>query len=287
MQLSTSIVNKALHAFSKLALITLAGCCLMSCKPTQHPHELRVGTIAGPETALMEVAKKVAHDRYGVNVVIIPFTDYAMPNLALNDGSIDANMFQHEPYLTAQAEARHLDIVSVGRLFMYPMGVYSNKIKHLSDLPDHASVAVPNDPSNEARALLLLANAHLISLKPGVGVNATIHDISSNLKGLVFKELDAAQLPRSLGDVTIAVINTNYAANIGLSPSRDALLVESKDAPYANVLAAKRERRADPDVLHLLAALRSAPVIAAAEKYFKGEAIVAWSNQPETGHAAH
>lgn len=223
---------------------------LTGCRPNQDSkYQVTVGTIAGPETQLMEVAKQVALKKYGLKVKIIPFADYTMPNAALSDGSIDSNMFQHVPYLKSQIKMHHYKLLVVGKIFVYPMGFYSKKkITKLSQLKDRAVVAIPNDPSNEARALLLLQKADLIKLKAEVGINATILDITANPKQLQIKVLDAAGLPRVLPDVTLAAINTNYAIPAGLLPSRDALIIESKDSPYANVLVIRQDEKGKKEI---------------------------------------
>ena len=261
--------------FSVITLLVVS-VSLVACHQKEAKNTVSVGTVAGPETQLMEVAKQVALKQYGLHVKIIPFSDYNTPNVALNDGSIDSNMFQHIPYLTSQIKARGYRIVAVGKTFIYPMGVYSKKITKLSQLKNKAKVGVPNDPSNEARALLLLQKAKLIKLKPGAGFNATPVDITKNPKHLQFVELDAAQLPRALSDVTIAAINTNYAAPAGLSPSKNALFVEGPDSPYANVVAVRTDHKNDPRVKTLVLALHSKAVLAEAKKLFGDGAIPAW-----------
>ena len=214
-----------------------------------HPHDknaLKIGTISGPETELMQVTKQVAHDKYGLNLEIIEFTDYIQPNTALFDGSIDANMFQHQPYLDKQNADHNYQLIAIGKTFIYPMGVYSDKVKNINSIPNGSIVAIPNDPSNEGRALLLLQKAGLIKLKKNAGLYATPTDIETNTKSLVFKELDAAQLARSLPDVGIAVINTNYAIPAGLSPKKDAIYREDKSSPYANIIVIRDNEKNDP-----------------------------------------
>jgi D-methionine transport system substrate-binding protein len=239
-------------------------------------NSLRVGTIAGPETELMQVAKAVAKKQFGLNISIVEFTDYLEPNAALSDGSIDANVFQHQPYLNQQIQDRHYDLVAIGKTFIYPMGIYSVKIKSLSHLPTGAVVAIPNDPSNEGRALLLLQKAQLILLKKGVDIYAMPEDIIDNPKQLQFKQLDAAQITRSLPDVDLAVINTNYAIPAGLSPSKDAIFRETKDSPYANIIVIRKDERSDPRTKQLVAVLQSGAVLQAMQTIFKGQALVAW-----------
>lgn len=255
-----------------LVLAILSGCN----SSTSDQNTLRVGTIAGPETELMETAKQVAQHDYGLVIKIVPFTDYEMPNSALAAGSIDANVFQHQAYLDLSVKKLGYKIVAVGKTFIYPMGIYSKKIKHLDQLDTKAIVAIPNDPSNEARALLLLEKFALIGLNHETDGNVSVADIISNPKHLRFREVDAEQLPRLLSDVDIAVINTNYAMLAGLLPSRDAITIESSNSPYANLVVVRQAQVNDPRILHLVAALHSAAVQAAAKQLFAGQAIPAW-----------
>ncbi len=243
------------------------------------PHDkntVKIGTISGPETDLMQVAKQVAKDKYGINLEIVEFTDYIQPNAALNDGSIEANMFQHKPYLDQQIKDRHYNLIIVGKTFVYPMGIYSAKIKNTKDVATGGTVSIPNDPSNEGRALLLLQKAGLITIKKSAGLFATPVDIESNPKQLKFKELDAAQLTRSLTDVDLAVINTNYVIPAGLSPTKDAIFLEDKDSPYANIIVIRQDEANDPRMKQVVAAIQSEEVAAAAKKIFNDQAIMAW-----------
>lgn len=239
-------------------------------------NELRVGVIAGPESQLMEVAKEIAAKRYGLKIDVVQFSDYTMPNEALANGSIDANMFQHLPYLQAAIKGRGYQIMPVAKTFVYPMALYSKKITSLGQLTDKAIVAIPNDPSNEARALLLLQKAGLIQLRPGADITAVIEDIAENPKQLTIKEVDAAQLPRVLPDVDLAAINTNYAMEAGLMPSKDGLIVEDANSPYANLVVVRIADKNDPRFLKLVAALHSAEVLHEAQTLFQGQAIPAW-----------
>ncbi len=238
-------------------------------------NQIRVGTIAGPETQLMEVAKQVAA-KQGLDIQIVQFSDYTMPNEALADGSIDANMFQHLPYLNAAIKAKNYPLIPVAKTFVYPMAIYSKKIKNIADLNSGATVAIPNDPSNEARALLLLEKAKLITLKPDTSITATTTDIASNPKNLNIEAIDAAQLPRVLPDVELAVINTNYAMIAGLVPSRDGLIVEDANSPYANLIVIRANEKNDPRIPKLIAAFQSPEVLQKAKELFKGQAIAAW-----------
>lgn len=247
-----------------------------ACHSEDSANTIKVGTIAGPETELMEVAKGVAQKKYGVSIKIIEFTDYVMPNAALEEGSIDANVYQHLPYLQDTLKQRGYKLIAIGKTFVYPMGIYSKKIKNLSELNNSAIVAIPNDPSNEARALLLLEKAGLLRLKPDVGIHATKSDIIDNPKKLRIKELDAAQLPRVLPDVDLAVINTNYAMLAGLLPNRDALFIESANSPYANLIVVRDADKDNPKLRALVESLHSIEVVSKANVLFKGQAIPAW-----------
>lgn len=266
--------------FKKLISIGLIATAIVlsGCDRSKIPSdEVVVGTIAGPETELMQVAQQVAQKDYGLKVKIVTFSDYTMPNEALNDGSINANAFQTLPYLQTAIAAKGYQLTAVGKTFIYPMGLYSKKYKSLSTLPNGATVAIPNDPSNEARSLLLLQSAKLITLKAGAGTNATTFDIVANPRQLKISTLGAAQLPRALGDVDLAAINTNYAVPAGLYPSRDALFQESSDSPYANLVVVKTADQNDVKFQQLVNALHSQQVVDAANKLFQGQAVPAWT----------
>lgn len=254
------------------AVVLVLSFLLLACgKPD--PNTLIVGTIAGPETDLVDVAQKVALERYGLTVKIIEFSDYNLPNEALMDGTLDANVYQHLPYLQAATKAHGYDFEMIGKTFVYPTGIYSTKIKSLKKLPIAALIALPNDPSNEARALLLLQKAGLITLKNTQ--NMTIRDIASNPKKLQFKELDAAQLPRILADVDAAVINTTFAIPAGLKP-QEALFIEDKHSPYANLIVIRRNSNKKAQLELLVKALNSKEVQDKAHLLFGDAAIVAW-----------
>lgn len=217
---------------------------------------LKVGATAVPHAEILEVVKPLLA-KEGINLQVIEFSDYVQPNIAVSDKELDANFFQHAPYLEKFCEDRGLKLINVAGIHIEPMGVYTNQVKTLEELTDGASVSIPNDPTNGGRALLLLEKSGLITLKDGVGIHATVADIVQNPKNLKFKELEAAQIPRSLGDVTIAVINTNYALQANLSPTKDALFIESSDSPYVNILAARAGDEARPEIQQLIKAMKS------------------------------
>ena len=258
--------------FKKLIIIILS-LFFIACSKKEDQNTIKVGTISGPETALMQVAAKQALQAYGLHVKIISFSDYTTPNIALNDGDIDANAFQHFPYLEAQIKERGYKIAVAAKTFLYPMAGYSRTITDIANLPMNAKVAIPNDPSNEGRALLLLQRFALIKLKPNVGFTATPSDIIDNPKHLKFIELDAAQLPRSMRDVSLAIINTNYAIPSGLSPAKDSIISENAQSPYTNIIVVREGEQSLKKVRELIKAYQSKPVLEKAKQLFGVDAI--------------
>ncbi|WP_186105026.1 MetQ/NlpA family ABC transporter substrate-binding protein [Burkholderia gladioli] len=236
---------------------------------------IRVGVTAGPHAQVMEAVKKVAAAQ-GLEIRIVEFSDYVQPNAALAAGDLDANSYQHAPYLAAQVKDRGYRIVRVADTVTFPMGIYSKRIASLSALPKGARIAIPNDPTNGGRALLLLQKQGVIKLRDGAGLAATRFDIVGNLSGVKIVELDAAQIPRSLADVDAAVINTNFAMEAGLQPRRDAIAIESADGPYVNILAVREADRGKPWVAKLVAAYRSPEVKRYLEGKFGGAVIASW-----------
>ncbi|QLH70535.1 MetQ/NlpA family ABC transporter substrate-binding protein [Rhodopseudomonas palustris] len=240
-----------------------------------HAETIRVGVTAGPHAEILDVVKKVAAER-GLDVKPVEFTDYVVPNQALAQKELEANSFQHEPYLKAQVAKTGWKIVKVANTIASPQGVYSVKVKALADLKQGATVAIANDPSNGARGLQILALHGLIRLKDGVGATATVADIIDNPKKLKFVELDAAQLPRSLQDVDLVSINNNYAVQAGLDPSKDALARENVEGPWVNIIAVREEDKDKSWVKQLIDAYHSDPVKQFVETRFKGTYIPAW-----------
>ncbi|MGE3919751.1 MAG: MetQ/NlpA family ABC transporter substrate-binding protein [Gammaproteobacteria bacterium] len=269
-------MKKQLKKINFFLLSVIALFALVSCQPKEAANVIKVGTIAGPETELMEVAKDVADSKYHLKIVIVAFTDYTMPNQALYDGQIDANMFQTLPYLQADMKARAYKFVVAGKTFIYPMALYSKKYKSIADIPQKAVIAIPADPVNQERALLLLQKAGLIKIKLDHNNIATPFDISSNPKHLKIKSIDAAQLPRILPDAALAAINTNYAVLANLSPEKNGLIVEDKNSPYVNVIAVRKGDENSTKVKELVDALHSTEVQEAAKKLFHNEVIIAW-----------
>ena len=236
---------------------------------------LKVGATPLPHAEILKVIQPIlAKD--GVELKIVEFTDYVRPNVALAEKELDANFFQHLPYLQQFAADRKLDLVSLISVHIEPMGVYSKKVKNLSEVPNGGIVAIPNDPTNGGRALSILAQAGLIKMKNGVGVKGTVKDVIDNPKKLVFKELEAPQLPRSLEDVTLAVINSNYALEAKLNPTKDALFIEKKDSPYANILAIRKGDEKRPELVKLAKALTSPDVKKFIDDKYKGAVVPAF-----------
>ncbi len=236
---------------------------------------LKVGASPVPHAEILNQIKPMLA-KEGVDLQVVEFTDYVKPNLSLNDKEIDANFFQHKPYLDKFCKDRNLSLVSVGTVHIEPMGVYSKKIKDLKELKDGAKVAIPNDPTNGGRALAILEKAGLLKLKEGVGVLATANDIVDNPKNLQITEAEAAMLPRTLDDVDIAVINSNFAMEAKLNPTKDALFIEAKDSPYANIVAVRKGDENRPEIQKLMKALNSPEVKKFIEDKYKGAIIPAF-----------
>lgn len=219
---------------------------------------LTVAASAIPHAEILEFVKPQLQAQ-GVDLRVKVFTDYVQPNLQVEERQIDANFFQHKPYLDAfnREHGTHLVVVPGSAVHVEPFGAYSKKIRAIAQLRDGAIVAVPNDPSNSARALLLLQKQGLLKLRDPTNILATAHDVILNPKHLKIRELEAATLPRVLDDVDLALINTNYALAAGLAPARDALFIEGADSPYANLVAARADNVDSPALRKLVAALRS------------------------------
>ncbi|MCG1055774.1 MetQ/NlpA family lipoprotein [Mycetohabitans sp. B5] len=239
---------------------------------------LRVGTMSGPDAQIwVEVAKVAAKN--GLKIKVIEFNDYVQPDAALDAGDLDANGFQHQPFLDSQIKQRGYKIVNVGLTYVSPMGFYSKKFKSLKDLPEGAKVGIQNDPSNGNRALLLLQKYGIIKLKAGAGVggiNATPLDVIENPKKIKLVELDAAQMPRSLDDLAAAAINNNYAVSAGFSPTKDAIAIEDLKGPYANLIAVRVQDKDKPWVKKLVAAYESDDIRKFLETQFKGAILPAF-----------
>jgi len=237
---------------------------------------IKVGVMSGAEEEVAEVVRKVAAGK-GLNVQLVPFSDYALVNEALERKDLDANAFQHKPYLDAQIAARGYRIVPVGFTFVQPIGLYATKVKSVADLPKGAKIGIPNDPSNGGRALNLLAQEGVIKIKEGKGLSPSLLDIAENPKSIQFSELDAAQLPRALPDLDAAVINTDHALNAGLDIRKDTIAIEKREGnPYANFVAARQGDENRPEIKTFVESYQSPEVAKFLEERFKGAIIPAW-----------
>ncbi|MGO4329236.1 MetQ/NlpA family ABC transporter substrate-binding protein [Cupriavidus sp. 2TAF22] len=240
--------------------------------------KIKVGISAGNQEQIFDLVRKVAA-RDGLTIDVVVFNDYLQPNEALASGDLDANAFQHKPFLDSQIRTRGYRIVPVGLTITAPLGIYSKKYRGVDELPEGAKIGIQNDPSNGNRALLLLQKAGLIKLKAGVGqngVNATPLDVVENPRKLKLVELDAAQLPRALPDLAAASINNDYAYQAGLSLQKDTIAIEDARGPYANLIAARPQDKDKPWVSKLVKAYQSDEVRNFINAQFKGSIIPAF-----------
>ena len=239
--------------------------------------KIKVGVMAGPEHEVAEIAAKVAKEKYGLDVEYVLFNDYALPNTAVSKGDLDANAMQHKPYLDKDSSEKKLtNLVIVGNTFVYPLAGYSKKIKNVAELKDVAVVAVPNDPSNLARALILLEKQGLIKLKDNTNLFATSLDIVENPKKLQIKEVDTSVAARTLDDVELAVVNNTYAGQVGLNASEHGVFVEDKDSPYVNIIVAREDNKNSEAVKNFVKAYQTPEVEAEAKKHFKDGVVKGW-----------
>ena len=277
-----NLLSRRLTAILSISLILILS--ITACTPAQTQTEsstlkIKVGATPIPHAEILAYIRDNLAAAAGLEIEIVEFTDYVQPNLALDDGQLDANFFQHLPYLEDFNAERGTDLVSVAEIHIEPLGIYSKTITNLSEVPDEAVVTIPNDATNGGRALNLLAANGLIKLKDDVGFTATVADIVENPKNLKITELEAAQLVRALDDAALAVINGNYALEGGLVPSQDALALESgENNPYVNILAVKRGNENNEAILKLVELLTSPEVKAFIEEKYSGSVLPAFGN---------
>jgi D-methionine transport system substrate-binding protein len=260
------------------SLLILSGFIFSGCGGSRNnPDHIKVGVESGPEYIIAQTAQRVAKEKFGLEVELIQFNDYIMPNTALFQKDIDVNVFQTRPFLEEQSRQRGYDFVIVGNTFVYPIAAYSKKIKTLDELKDGSTIVVPNDAVNEGRSLLLLEKAGLIKLKSGVGYTPRLVDIETNPRKFRILELEAPQLPRALDDakVDIAVINNNFAAKAGLFLS-NGIIVEDKDSPYVNLIVARQDNQNEAKVKKFIQAYQSEEVLSTAKTEFHEGAIQGW-----------
>ena len=240
-----------------------------------HAGDLSVAATPVPHAEILEFVKP-ALAKEGVNLKVKVFTDYVQPNVQVAEKRLDANFFQHQPYLDEFNKFKGTDLVSVAAVHLEPLGAYSSKYKKLDELKDGATVVIPNDATNGGRALLLLDKAGLIKLKDSKNILSTPKDIVENKKNLKFRELEAATIPRVLTQVDLALINTNYALEAKLNPEKDALVIEGSDSPYVNILVARPDDKDSEDMKKLVAALHTPEVKAFILEKYKGAILPAF-----------
>jgi D-methionine transport system substrate-binding protein len=273
-------VRTLLIALSALvAGVVLAACGASDSKSSSADAPLKVGASPVPHAQILDYIAKNLAPRAGLKLQVVSYDDYVQPNVALQEGKLDANYFQHKPYLAQQVKDNpaYKDFVALAPEHLEPLGIYSKKVKDVHAVKQGGTVTLSNDPANEARGLKLLQQAGLITLKPGAGLDATPADVASNPKGLKFKAIAPANLPRTLQDADLAIINGNYALEGKLDPATDALVLESpKGNPYANLLVARKDDVSDPRVKKLEQLLHSAQVKKYIEHTYKGSVIPAF-----------
>lgn len=236
---------------------------------------VKIGASPVPHLEILNYVKDDLQ-KQGVKLKVVEFTDYVTPNLALDDKSIDANFFQHLPYLEKFAQERKLNLASAGQVHVEPIGLYSKKVKSVKDLKKRSVIAIPNDPTNGGRALILLHNNGIITLKDPKDLSCTESDIVKNPKKLKFKSVEAAQLPRVLKDVDAAIINSNYSLEAGLNPKTDALLIEGSESPYANIIAVRKGDEKKEDIKKLINVLQTEKVRKFINEKYKGAVVPAF-----------
>ncbi len=256
-------------------MISAAIAALAFAANTAGAETIKIGATPGPHAQILEAVKPIAA-RNGLDIQIIEFTDYVIPNAALDAGDLQANSFQNQPYLDNQKADRGYRIEAVGLTVNFPMGVYSKKFKSWDAVPQGATLSIPNDPTNGGRVLLLLQDKGVLKLKPGVGFKPTIADITENPRKFKIVEVDAAQTARTLDDVDVAAVNTNYATQAGLDPVKDAILREDPKGPYVNLIAVRATDKEKPWVKVLVESYHSPEVRDFVLTKFKGAVLPAW-----------
>lgn len=277
-----------MNLFQRIAVIALAVILLFTLGACTAPAEPEADNNSGEEVVTIKIgATSVPHaevlsfikpelEQEGIELDIQEFSDWTQLNPSLAGKELDANYFQHVPYLETYNEGAGTDLVPIAKVHVEPLGVYSKKITSINDIPEKAVVAIPNDATNCGRALLLLQKAGLLTLKEGVGLTATPLDIAANPKQLQINELEAASLPRTLDEVDFAVINTNYALPAGLNPRADAIFIEDKDSPYANVLVVRAEDKDSAALKKVAQALNNEAVKKFIEEKYEGAVVPAF-----------
>lgn len=273
---------KKLLGLALVSALALTGCkeekatTVAPAEPTKPATPLKVGVMTGPEAQMTEVAVKIAKEKYGLDVELVQFTEYTQPNAALHAKDLDANAFQTVPYLEQESKDRGYKMAIIGNTFVWPIAAYSKKIKNISELADGATIAIPNNASNTARALLLLQAHGVIKLKDPKNVFSTENDIIENPKNIKIKQVETSLLTRALDDVDLAIINNTYAGQAGLSPEKDGVIVESKDSPYVNLIVSREDNKGDERLQTFVKAFQTEEVYQEALKLFNGGVVKGW-----------
>lgn len=252
---------------SLVAMLAFAG--------TSVAETIKIGVTPGPHAQILEQVKPIAAKK-GLDIQIVEFSDYVVPNAALESGELQANSFQHKPYLDNQIADRGYKITAVANTVNFPIGIYSKKFKSWDAVPQGGTLSIPNDPTNGGRVLLLLRDKGALKLKDGVGFKPTVADVTENAKKLKIVEIDAAQTPRTLDDVDAAAVNTNYATQAGLDPVKDAILREDPKGPYANLIAVRTADKDKPWVKTLVESYQTPEVKEFINTKFKGAVLPTW-----------
>lgn len=260
---------KKIISFVLIAVLSLG---LTACKSSSSENSLKVGVTSGPHEQVAREIRKIAKEQ-GLDIELIIFNEYVQPNIQLHEKQLDLNIFQHQPYLDSFNRDRNYNLVSIANTINFPMGIYSRKISDLSQLKDGDKVGLPNDATNLARALILFQSAGVITLDDSAGINATLRDVVDNPKNLQFVELDAPIILRTLPDLAVAAINTNFIIEAGMNPVNDSIFIEPKDAPWVNVIATRAELKDDPRIKQLVEIYHSDEIRNFIEETFNGSIV--------------
>ena len=258
--------------FTSLFIVSLSA---VGCGSQPNDKPLKIGVTAGPHAEIMNVVKQAAA-KDGLTIQVVVFNDYIKPNVALNQGDIDMNIFQHQPYLDNMINDRKYEFVAIAKTIVLPMGIYSKTFTTLTEVTPGSAVALPNDPTNGGRAFLLLEKTGLIRLKPNTGLQPSVRDIDDNPKNLIFTEIEIGEIPHALADTGLAVITSSYAQEVNLVPAKDALALEDADSPYTNIIVVRAKDKDNPLYQKVITAYQSEEVKKFVTDHFNGSILPAW-----------
>ncbi len=266
-----------LKLLKRTSILATCALTLAACGDDNKSNKIVVGVMAGPEHQVAEVAAQIAKEKYGLEVEYKVFNDYALPNLALGNKELDANAFQHKPYLEKDASAKGLkNLVIAGNTFVFPLAGYSTSIKSIDELKDGDTVVIPNDPSNQARALILLEKQGLIKLKDNTNLFATPIDVVENPKNLVLKPVEAKIAAQALDSAALAIVNNTFATAAGLSLTDNGVFIEDKDSPYVNLIVARDDNVQSENIQNYIKSFQTDNVLEEAKKHFKDGVTKGW-----------